>query len=83
MESAPKVKVTFTAVDGEPVDVTGEALPEGVGLEEGFFVLTGDTWHFNLETKPFPESGEYTIEAVTGDAGEYKLVYTAATFIRE
>ncbi|MDB4640897.1 hypothetical protein OAF56_04610 [Pirellulaceae bacterium] len=81
--TSPKVKVTFTASGGEPIDVSAAALPEGVGESEGFFEVTDSFWHFNLETKPFQDAGEYTIEIVSGDNSEYKLAYTFATFIRE
>ena len=82
LTAPPKIKISYTETSSSPVDVSDTALPQGVGLTGGHFEFHNGIWHFNLETKPFSDSGEYSIEIISGDNSEYKLETTVAKFIR-
>jgi hypothetical protein len=83
---APVLQVMFQASDGgNPVDVTGDALPAGHGTEGNEFEynLPDQVWQFNLKTKNYSAAGTYTITIVSGDDSEYIIDPTCeATFER-
>ncbi len=85
--SLPVIQVLFDSELGEsPVDVTGDAFPEGHGTDGNQFEFDTSTekWQFNLKTKNYDASGAYTITVDSGDDFEYVIDPTCtATFVVE
>jgi len=70
----PVVQVFFdSGMGGDPVDVTGDALPAGQGDDGNQFVYPGSKWQLNLKTKNFSAPGTYTIYMDSGDKSEYEI----------
>ena len=68
--------------DGAPEDVTGDALSAGRGTDDNQFEFNGSNWGFNLSTKNYFESGNYTVTIVSGDNEVYVIDPTCtATFV--
>lgn len=69
----PVIQVLFNSGSGgDPLDVTDDALPAGLGTEGNQFVFTDEgKWQFNLKTKEYTASGTYSISVVSGDDSEY------------
>jgi len=86
IDAAPVLQVMFQPVTGgDPIDVTGEALPAGLGTVGNQFVFTGDLkWHYNLKTRDYTAAGTYEISIVSGDETEYVIEPACVTsFVRE
>lgn len=80
LSAAPVVQVWFDAGDGNAVDVTGEALPVGLGDDGNQFVYTGSgRWQFNLKTSAYSSPGTYTVFLESGDSSEYGVEPTCVT----
>jgi hypothetical protein len=83
----PVIQVLFdSGGGGDPVDVTDDALPAGMGSDGNQFEfdLLDESWHFNLKTKDYNAVGTYTVTMVTGDASEYIIDPTCeAVFVRQ
>jgi len=70
----PVIQVLFdTGMGGDPVDVTGDALPAGQGTEGNQFEFGVDKWQFNLKTTNLTAEGTYTITMISGDESEYTI----------
>jgi len=70
----PVLQVSFqSASGGNPVDVTDDALPAGMGTEGNEFEynLADGVWQYNLKTKDYTATGTYTITIVSADNVEY------------
>ncbi len=82
LSASPVIQVMYQPGDGDPVDVSGEALPAGQGSEGNQFVYADDGfWQFNLKTKNYDAAGIYTVTMVSGDAQEYQVApMCAGTF---
>jgi hypothetical protein len=63
LSAPPAVQVIYQSGEGgEPVDVTGEALPAGHGSAGNQFEFTVDQiWQFNLKTRDYTAPGTYFI----------------------
>jgi hypothetical protein len=80
--AAPVVQVTFEVGTPEALDVTGDALAAGAGMEGNQFEFLDSKWHFNLKTKNYSAPGMYTITMDSGDDAEYLIDPTCeATFV--
>jgi len=78
----PVIQVLFdSGLGGDPVDVTGEALPAGQGTEGNQFEFGVDKWQFNLKTKNYTAAGTYTITMISGDSTEYTIETCTAQFV--
>ncbi len=72
--AAPALQVLFyPGQTGTPIDVTDQALAEGLGTDGNQFVFTGDRWQFNLQTKGFSAVGRYVVSMISGDPAEYVI----------
>jgi hypothetical protein len=71
--ASPVIQVFFdSGIGGDPIDVTDDALPAGLGTEGNQFVFTdGDKWQFNLKTIEYTATGTYSIFIVSGNESEY------------
>lgn len=74
-DAPPVLQVLFdSGAGGDPVDVTDDALPAGLGTEGNQFVFTaGGNWQFNLLTKNYSAPGTYIVTMETGDDTEYEI----------
>lgn len=80
--SPPVIQVLFDDNIGgvDPVDVSDDALPAGLGTDGNQFVFTDDgIWQFNLKTKNYSAPGKYTIIMGSGDESEYTIDPTCET----
>lgn len=72
LTAPPVVQVLFdSGGGGMAVDVSGEALPAGLGDDGNQFVYTGARWRYNLKTKNYTAPGTYTVSMASGDDAEY------------
>jgi hypothetical protein len=86
LQAKPVIQVIFnSAVAGDSIDVTDEALYAGQGTDGNEFEFTYDLhWQFNLKTKNYTAAGTYTVTMESGDDSEYKVDPTCtAHFIIE
>lgn len=85
LSSAPVVNVSYSPSNGAPSeDVTGDLLPVGQANDGNIFHFDSDEDKFiyNLSSKPYKASGDYTVTAVPGDAS-YAIEGCSQTFIRQ
>jgi hypothetical protein len=76
VSAPPVIQVAFEGIGGSSVvDVTGDAVPVGMGTDGNEFEynLADGVWQFNLKTKNYTAEGTYTITMVSGDASEYTI----------
>ena len=72
LTAPPVVQVLFdSGGGGTAVDVSGQALPAGLGDDGNQFVYTGARWQYNLKTKNYTAPGTYTVSMASGDDAEY------------
>jgi hypothetical protein len=79
----PVLQVIFQpAGGGTAIDVSGEALPAGMGTEGNQFEYSPSDglWHYNLKTGNYDAPGTYNLAIVTGNEGEY-LINPACTAV--
>jgi hypothetical protein len=81
--AAPVLQVLFQASGGgTPIDVSGDALPAGMGSDGNRFEYSPSDglWHYNLKTGNYDAPGTYNLAIVTGNEGEY-LINPACTAV--
>ncbi len=82
----PVVQVVFqAAAGGDPVDVTGDAFPVGMGTDSNGFEYNPaeQVWQYNLKTKNHTAVGTYIVTIESGDPSEYRVDPSCSgTFIR-
>ena len=81
----PVITVSYAStVYGEVPPNDEDLAPLGSANDDNIarFDPDSETWIYNLGTKQFTASGEYTVEMVSGDPGEYLLEGCSQTFSR-
>jgi hypothetical protein len=82
----PVIQVLLdTGEGGDPVAVSGEALPAGQGTEgKQFYFDDDDRWHLDFGKNAYTAPGTYLLFVDTGDSSEYVIGPTCyAAFTRE
>ena len=85
LAALPVVNVSFTPSNGDPsIDVTDVLLPVGQANDDNVFRFDSDEDKFiyNLSSKPYKASGDYTVTAVAGDSS-YEIEGCSQTFTRQ
>jgi len=85
LAAPPVVNVSFAPSNGDPSeDVTADLLPAGQANDDNTFRydFDEDKFIYNLSSKPYKASGDYTVTAVAGDAS-YTIEGCSQTFTRQ
>jgi hypothetical protein len=84
LSASPVISVSFApSSGGSSEDVSDDVLPAGKANDDNIFRydLEEDKFIYNLSTKSYKASGEYTVTAVAGDSS-YEIEGCSETFTR-